>query len=217
MTTTTQPATGRRTMRAPAIAGLAILAALALGGCSNNKTKAEMEGLQRENTELRERNTQVEAALTEAENKNATLASENSQLKQAGPKKGGGSEYGTVGSDVVISIAGDVLFASGSATLKSGAKGELDSVASKLKSQYAGHRIEIAGHTDSDPLKKTKGKWTDNENLSAQRALAVERYLAERGVSRNLMHSAAYGADSPKGNKKESRRVEIRIIGGGAQ
>jgi outer membrane protein OmpA-like peptidoglycan-associated protein len=114
--------------------------------------------------------------------------------------------------DLVVEVAGDVLFDSGSITLKSSAKKTLDQVASRIRSDYSGHTIRVEGYTDSDPLNKTKGKYKDNEELSAQRALAVERYLVSKGVSSSSVYSAAFGPAKAKGTKKASRRVEIVIL-----
>ncbi len=202
------------------------LAALALAGCKSNKGPT-VDDLIAENQELRDRNQQVEQALNDAESRNASLQSENADLKgqasarpTAQPTGAGRStgfeglgDVSMRGQNIVVSVAGDVLFSSGSADLRADARGRLDKIVAVINSRYAGNRIEVAGHTDSDPLRKTKAKWQDNENLSAQRALAVERYLASKGLPSDRMHIAGYGPAMPKGNKKDSRRVEIIILG----
>lgn len=217
--------TPTRSRRFALLVGLA-LASLAIGGCKSNKGPT-VDDLIAENQELRDRNQQVEQALNDAEGRNASLQSENADLKgqvsarpasqPAGPGRSTGFEgLGDVsmrGQNIVVSVAGDVLFASGSANLRADARGRLDRIISVINSRYGGNRIEVAGHTDSDPLRKTKAKWQDNENLSAQRALTVERYLASKGVSNDRTHISGYGPAMPKGSKKDSRRVEIVILG----
>lgn len=198
-------------------------ASLVLGGCANRK--ATLADLEAENQELRDRNALVEQALNDAEARNAALQSENSDLRNqlaSGPIDSGstgfegtGAQVSTRNQDIVVTVAGDVLFASGSADLRQNAKATLDQIAGVLTSSYAGQRIEIAGHTDTDPMRKTKGKWQDNENLSAQRALAVERYLGSRGVNRDLMHISGFGPAQPRGSKQDSRRVEIIVLASG--
>jgi len=79
----------------------------------------------------------------------------------------------------VITVAGDVLFASGQTSLKPDAKKELDKVASRLKSEFPGHSVRVEGYTDSDPIHKSPYK--TNEALSLARAEAVEKYLVEQG------------------------------------
>ncbi len=220
-TCTSRPA--RTRARALALLVGVALASLALGGCKSNKGPT-VDDLIAENQELRDRNQQVEQALNDAESRNATLQSENSDLRGQLSSRPAGRAAGQTGfeglgdvsardKNIVVSVAGDVLFASGSADLRADAKRKLDDIASVIRSRYSGNRIEIAGHTDSDPLRKTKSKWTDNENLSAQRALAVERYLASKGIGADRMYISGYGPSMARGSKKDSRRVEIVILG----
>ena len=42
--------------------------------------------------------------------------------------------------------------------------------------------------------------------------MAVEAYLVSRGLANDRVYSAAFGPSNPKGNKKDSRRVEIVIV-----
>ncbi len=200
-----------------------LAAALLAGGCNKNRGM-DLASLEAENQELRDRNDLVEQALNDAESRNAQLSSENADLRdqlaqrvQTGSTgfEGSGASISARNTDIVVSVAGDVLFQSGSADLRADAKRTLSSIASTLNSRYSGHRIEIAGHTDSDPMRRTKKKWTDNENLSAQRALAVERYLTSQGVAANRMHISGFGPAMPKGSKKDSRRVEIIVLADG--
>src|SRR5690606_20701045 len=111
------------------------------------------------------------------------------------------------GGEIVVGVAGDVLFASGSNTLRNDAKSTLDQVAQVIKSTYTGNEVRVEGYTDSDKLVKTKEKWGTNENLSAARALAVEAYLVGKGVDNDRIYSAAFGPSKPKATKKDSRRV----------
>jgi chemotaxis protein MotB len=190
------------------------IAAFGLGGCNNqNKRQTELTlaSLQEENQQLREENERAAQALQDAQARVGELESENSTLRTATTAQPAQATGGFT-RDRVITVAGDVLFDSGSATLKPAGRRELDRIARELISQYSGSRIEIAGFTDPTPLRKTKDKWIDNEGLSAARALAVERYLNSKGVPGDRTHSAAYGASYPKSSHRESRRVEIRIL-----
>ena len=104
------------------------------------------------------------------------------------------------------------LFASGSVALRNDAKRTLDRIAQVIQSRYSSNEIRVAGHTDTDPSARASGRRT--RRLSSERALAVEAYLASRGVDPSLMHVAAYGPAKAKGTKSASRRVEIIILGG---
>ncbi len=119
---------------------------------------------------------------------------------------------------VTVRLEGDVLFASGSASVQTGAKAALNRVSAVIKSRYAGNEIRIEGHTDSDPISRTKDKWRDNQHLSEARAQAVKSYLGSQGVSNNNMLTIGYGETQPRvpntsrANKAQNRRVEIVVI-----
>jgi chemotaxis protein MotB len=118
--------------------------------------------------------------------------------------------------DVVrIRIDSAQLFASGRADLKPDVGPTLDRIAQTLQSSYAGRRIGIEGHTDSDPI--TKSKWKSNYELSEARAQAVGRALQSRGIADRQFFVTGYGPDRPlapndsKGSKSQNRRVEIVV------
>jgi chemotaxis protein MotB len=199
-----------------------------LTGCHGGQ-QDRMGLLEDENFELRARNQQLQASLSQAEQARSLLdqeaqdlRAENDQLKLDG--SGGypaGANTGFEGlagvttstnasGEVIVAVAGDVLFDSGKVALKSSAKKTLDQIVQVLNDRYSGRMIRIAGHTDSDPIKKSQ--WKTNERLSAERAMAVEAYLAKKGVDGDRMYSAAFGPSQPKGNKKSSRRVEIVVL-----
>lgn len=123
------------------------------------------------------------------------------------------TEYNKASGEMTVRVPGDVLFDPGVATLKPGARGTLDKIAAALKGDYAGKPMRIEGHTDADPLVKTKAQWGDNRNLSFQRALAVTRYLEGKGVDAKLIETAGFGQYHPRGNDKaKNRRVEIVVV-----
>ena len=80
-----------------------------------------------------------------------------------------------------IGIENTVTFSSGSTDLKSGAGDVLRKVANVLMRDYPGRRIYVEGHTDTDPIKKTRKRYRSNRHLSAERADAVAAYLTGRG------------------------------------
>lgn len=222
------------------ILGLTLASLLTLGGCSSISQR-EYDAAIEENTELRARIASLQGSVRESNdttgsfqeqneqlrNENARLAAElaaaNAAAEAARSRPTGfegvnGSNGIDVsrrggGGEVVVNIAGDVLFNSGSADLRSDAKKALDQIAQVLKSTYSNNEIRVEGYTDSDPLRKTKAKWGTNENLSSNRAQVVESYLVSKGVDNNRIYSAAFGPAKPKGTKKDSRRVEIVILG----
>ena len=186
------------------------------GGCANQQ-EDQIAQLNSEIAALKEEKAQVEQARIAAE-----LRAQEAAAKQAStpaPQPGPGADYmnGYGGPsaqperDVVITVAGDVLFASGQVTLKPEAKRELDKVARDLESRYSSNRIRVEGYTDSDPIRKSR--FASNEALSQARAEAVEQYLISRGVSPSRISAVGMGSAKPKATKAASRRVEIVIMG----
>jgi chemotaxis protein MotB len=113
---------------------------------------------------------------------------------------------------LTVRVPGDVLFDSGKAMLKSGATGTLDKISSAVRKDYPGKTVRVNGYTDADPISKTKDQWDDNWDLSYARAKAVMSYLTNHGVDNRHLSIVANGSNSPRGNKSQSRRVEIVVL-----
>ena len=188
--------------------------AIVLGGCSKDKKTAELA--QAENAELRERIATLEESLRQTQAREAQVQAANTgwENEPARATNSGGGRMFTENSSGMpqATIAGDVLFTSGSADIKADAKKTLDRVATEIKRDYAGATIRVEGYTDSDPLIKTKKKWGTNENLSQARADAVKSYLATKGVSSSRVETMGFGSAKPKATKAASRRVEIIVL-----
>jgi len=112
---------------------------------------------------------------------------------------------------LTVNLPGEVLFESGKAVLKTSAHATLDKIAAAIKKDYSSKTVYIDGHTDADPITKTKDTWEDNWDLAAARANAVRRYLSTHGVDQKVMNLRAFGPNHPKGGKPTSRRVEIVV------
>lgn len=116
---------------------------------------------------------------------------------------------------ITVTLPNAILFDPGKANLKKGTSAELNHIRSVLKQQYTNKRIDVVGHTDSDPIKKSK--WKDNWELSAQRALAVVRYLVAHGINKDKIRAVGCGATRPVASnattsgKAKNRRVEIVV------
>ncbi len=116
---------------------------------------------------------------------------------------------------ITVTLENAILFNSGKAEFKKATITELDHIESVLEERYAGKLVDVVGHTDSDPIKKSK--WKDNWELSAQRALTVLRYLTKRGIPEDRIRAVGRGASEPvasnttAGGKRRNRRVEIVV------
>jgi chemotaxis protein MotB len=122
------------------------------------------------------------------------------------------------GNRLTLGINNTVTFGSGSSSLKTTAGSVLKNVARVLQRDFPGRRIIIEGHTDVDPIRKTKNKFRNNRHLSLERADAVANYLIGRcGVRDSNVVVAGYGQFQPltrasgKPAKARNRRVEIVV------
>ncbi|AXI48289.1 hypothetical protein C1J03_21210 [Sulfitobacter sp. SK012] len=115
------------------------------------------------------------------------------------------------GDRLIVTLPQDILFASGSTTVRPDLQRDLGAVASNLQS-YPASTIQVVGHTDSD------GEAAYNQQLSEGRAQAVAGVLLNNGVSAGRIQSFGRGEDqsiasnlTPEG-KAQNRRVEIVIL-----
>ena len=127
-----------------------------------------------------------------------------------------GISYGMRDGNMVISIPSSITFPSGQATLSGDGRKALKEVAATLKKKYSDAKYSIEGHTDTDPIKKSK--FTSNRELSVARAMAVLTYLVEEcGIKDEQCIVAGHGQYDPAapsaehGDKARNRRVEIVV------
>ncbi len=124
-----------------------------------------------------------------------------------------GIGYGMRDGNMVITIPSSITFASGQATLSKEGQGALKKVAALLKKQYGSSRYSIEGHTDDEPIKKSK--FETNRELSYARAMAVLAYLvSDCSIKDDDCVVVAHGQYEPlvaKGDKAKNRRVEIVV------
>ena len=115
---------------------------------------------------------------------------------------------------ISIGIENTVTFDSGSTVLKTSAHDVLRRVAAVLQRDFPGRRIYVEGHTDTDPIVKTRSKFRSNRHLSSERADAVASFLvASCDIPEDRIAVAGFGPCDPRmaGEKARNRRVEIVV------
>ncbi len=111
---------------------------------------------------------------------------------------------------MVITLTGNVLFASGKWDLLQGAQIKLNEVAEALKAQKD-RDIVVEGHTDN------QGSVQSNLDLGQKRAESVRSYIVSRGVDASRITATGIGQARPlidnssTENRANNRRVEIII------
>jgi outer membrane protein OmpA-like peptidoglycan-associated protein len=105
-----------------------------------------------------------------------------------------------------------VKFAVNGDELSPEAKGRLDELAQKLKSENRNVYLEIQGFADA------RGRPKRNEQLGEERAESVRRYLHQQGIALNRMSTISYGEDNPvasnatREGRAQNRRVLIVVL-----
>jgi len=108
----------------------------------------------------------------------------------------------------LVLTLGDVLFDTSQATLKPGAYGTLDRLATALR-EKSGRKVVIEGHTDN------VGSDASNQGLSERRAQSVQSALMQREVARSQMTALGKGENFPIASndsadgRQSNRRVEL--------
>ena len=209
-----------------ASAALFISFAVATGCSGGASLQPQVDELTREKEDLERQNQLLEGKLAASEAK--CDAFERDPARRTGVRTGErtneyqlpedlketGVNMSRRGSDTVIEIPSDLFFASGSSTINGQGSHILDKVAQVLKKQHSSALIRVEGHTDSDPIRKTKNKYHCNFDLGFERAHQVAHYLVSKsGIDEKRIVCDSFGDHQPQDprNKAKNRRVEIVI------
>lgn len=116
---------------------------------------------------------------------------------------------------MVVVLASDVLFASGSATVSKEGKTSLAEVAQLLAS-IPRRQFQVEGHTDDVPI--ATAQYPSNWELASARALAVTKSMVEAGMPHDRISAASFGDSKPAvpndtpEHRAQNRRIEIIIV-----
>ena len=192
--------------------------------------------------ELLERNTQLSQAKQLLASLGRSLPKEGTQSASGkGPVPGqtGPSELGKVsenlatalqnelkqgtvalrqrGNKLTLALASGELFALGDATMTSTGTSLLERIGAALQ-QFQNQRIEVAGHTDSVPVRSDNRRpFRDNLELSQARAQHASQTLIDSGLGADRIKTVGYAATKPIASNKtaegrsKNRRVEIIV------
>lgn len=204
-----------------------------LVGCDS--AKKEVSLLKEENTQLKMQLDETRAALDGEMQERRRLEQENTNLKKSAedqpvavavvqetaPAAEPTPTLPDLGPDVsvehrdgalVLTIASDVLFDSGEATIKTSAKKTLDKVVTEINKKFPEKQIRVAGFTDQDPIRSSG--YRTNYHLGFDRAFNVSQYLESKGIDKSRLERLSFGPEQLKNSKRASRRVEIAIVDG---
>jgi chemotaxis protein MotB len=115
---------------------------------------------------------------------------------------------------MVVVLATDVLFGSGSATLSKEGRSAVSEVAQVLAS-IPRRGFQVEGHTDAVPI--ATAQFASNWELAAARAITVTRAMVEAGLPATRVSAASYADTRPVASngadgKAQNRRIDITIV-----
>lgn len=119
-----------------------------------------------------------------------------------------------------IGIRGSVLFALNSAELQAEGQALLSSLRAPLTLYLTENDqlLMVSGFTDDLPIQEGNTQFSDNWELSAQRALTVTRALIAAGLPADRVFAAAFGEQQPMVanasdiERAKNRRVEMAPV-----
>jgi chemotaxis protein MotB len=116
---------------------------------------------------------------------------------------------------MVVQLATDILFASGSADLSEDGVAALAAVSSIL-AEIPERRYQIEGHTDNVPI--STAQYPSNWELASARAIVVLQAMLDAGLGAERVSAASYSDtrpvtpnDSAEG-RAANRRIEIVVV-----
>jgi chemotaxis protein MotB len=202
-----------------------------LSGCTSYKKKYNALNVEHQNLKGLYDNckTTLDSSASEKENLAAKLAEGEQtieelrkQMEEKGQTSGQATGFdgyqvdmNAAAGTITVTLPNAILFDSGKDTLKSSAKKSLGEIVSVLNEKYNGRLLDIVGHTDTDPIKKSN--WKDNWQLSTERALTVLRQLVSNGIPENQIRAVGCGSSLPVADnssasgKSKNRRVELVV------
>jgi len=177
------------------------------------KLLSDKKGLQAAEAEMRvaldemmQRKAQAEARIAEYTN----LLSRFKALIDAGKLK-----VRIIDGQMVVQLATDVLFGSGSADLSRSGRDAITEVTAILAS-IPDRSFQVAGHTDNVPIRSSR--FRSNWELAFERAYTVVRTMIDAEMPPNRIAATSYGEFRPTASndtdegKALNRRIEIIVV-----
>lgn len=124
-------------------------------------------------------------------------------------------EVEVVDGRIVLGMAADVLFPSGSAALSATGREHLVEIA-RLLAKKPDYEWQVEGHTDDDAINTPQ--FPNNWYLGAARAIEVVEVLVAHGMAPDSLSAASFGqyapvaANTTANSKTRNRRIELVLL-----
>lgn len=185
-----------------------------------NRALADLAALTKDKSKLQSSVEQMTTALAELERRRAqaeariaeyrSLLSKFKSLIDAGKLK-----VRIIEGRMVVVLATDILFASGSAALSKEGKAAVSEVATVLAS-IPRRGFQVEGHTDNVPI--STAQFPSNWELASSRAITVLKAMVEAGMPAERISAASFGDTKPVASndtnesRSLNRRIDITIV-----
>jgi outer membrane protein OmpA-like peptidoglycan-associated protein len=167
------------------------------------------EALSQKQNELAATQKDLQLTAAQAEEQKKKLADLEAKLKDAKDTIAKIAQVKDDDRGMVITLQGEVLFATGKWELKGPAMAKLDQIADALRGKE--QPMVVLGFTDNVGTRET------NMDLSQKRAQSVRDYLVSKGIPADLIKAEGKGPDNPISEntstegRAQNRRVEIVV------
>lgn len=124
-------------------------------------------------------------------------------------------EIEVVDGRIVLGMAADVLFPSGSAALSATGRENVAEVG-RLLAKKPAYEFQVEGHTDNDAI--STPQFPNNWYLGSARAIEVVQVLVQSGMSPENLSAASFAeyapvtSNSTAASKARNRRIEIVLL-----
>ncbi len=218
----------KRTCESAGVA-LVVMAAMLATGCDNGSAM-QIQAQQDRIYALEATNSQLDADLRAArmasdaarnralELENDLAAARQALADQPEPAPVELLNWQGKGAIVWTDVANDILFDSGQITLKKAGKQRLQEIVAQIQDNFPDRIIWVVGHTDTDPIIKTKRLYENNLALSLKRGYVVAQELRGMGIEPKQLIAGGQGEYNPiapndtTSNKSKNRRVQILAV-----
>jgi chemotaxis protein MotB len=189
-------------------------------GARIDRLVADLAALTRDRSKLQGSVEQMTVALSELEKRRAEAEARVQEFRSLLARfraliDAGKLKVRIVDGRMVVVLATDVLFGSGSATLSKEGRSAVSEVAQVLAS-IPRRGFQVEGHTDAVPI--ATAQFASNWELAAARAITVTRARVEAGRPAPRVAAASYADTRPVASngtvdgKAQNRRIDITIV-----
>ena len=193
---------------------------LETGNVALTALNAEQAALVKDRSRLRASVEEMEAALNELSARKKAAEQRMAQYQDLLSRfqsliDAGQLSVNIVDGRMVMQLATDILFASGSAELSEEGAAALTTVADIL-TDIPDRRYQIEGHTDNVPIQTSQ--YPSNWELASARAIVVLRKMTDAGLDAGRVSAASFADTRPvssneaKAGRAMNRRIEIVVV-----